>query len=264
MDDTMMRKICGSMNLPDLIVKESSALYREFKAKNVSLGKKMSESCVIAIFLHLVADKKGHPVDIKTVCKIAGAKTKPDYMNKYQNITKIMNITNTLNLQELAVQVGCGPGVVSYAREAVQLYQSDIVSKRGKQMCQDIDWEKSIYLCSALVAASKLNKAKIDINKLVDIAKHSKKEITDVSDEMFKLLTENKSKTGKKSLKSLQEEFDEIENVSVESKDKDNNKRKTEEETDLDPAEAFQAWKQDILKRAVQSGFSKYKKFIIA
>ena len=38
----------------------------------------------------------------------------------------------------------------------------------------------------------------------------------------------------------FKEEFDEIENVSVESKDKDNNKRKTEEETDLDPAEAFQ------------------------
>lgn len=262
MDDTMMRKICGSMNLPDLIVKESSALYREFKAKNVSLGKKMSESCVIAIFLHLVADQKGYHVDTKTVCKIAGAKTKPDYMNKYQNITKIMNITNTLNLQELAVQVGCAPGVVSYAREAVQLYQADMASKRGHQMCKHIDWDKSIYLCSSLVAASKLNKAKIDVNKLVDIAKHTKKEITDVSDEMLKLLTENKSKTGKKSLKPLEEEV-EID-VAIESKADDNNKRKIEEETDLDPAEAFQAWKQDILKRAVQSGFSKYKKFIVA
>ena len=49
----------------------------------------MSESCVIAIFLHLVADKKGHPVDIKTVCKIAGAKV--TYRNPIPYIRKESN-----------------------------------------------------------------------------------------------------------------------------------------------------------------------------
>jgi hypothetical protein len=253
MGDSLITKMCGHLNLPTECAKEGLDLHRELKAMNTT-GLGMNEGMEAVICLHLVAESKGCKVDINLCMKLAG-KTKPVYHNTFKNVQKRLGIVDTLTLQEIGVQLGMPPGLLTQAREVLEAYKKQFQSNQ----ISDIDFEKAVYLCSAIHAVAKHNKHKVDTTKLVEIAKSTKKEVTGKSDEMSKVLDQmtTKSSTGRLPLKILQED-ESLDNT----KEGEAAKRKHEEENDLDEAEDFKAWKQAILRRAVDSGFKQYQQFI--
>ena len=77
---------------------------RTLTAKQASFGISLNYSCVIC--LHLAAVNLGKNVaELKWMVRIAGAKSKPHYLQTYQNAEKVLQITSLVSIQEVCVQV---------------------------------------------------------------------------------------------------------------------------------------------------------------
>jgi len=253
MSDELVTKMCGHLNLPPDCSKEGKDLYNELKAMNTGLG--MNATMEAVLCLNLVAEKKGYTVDIKLYQKMAGAKSKQVYYNNLKNVQKRLGIAESMTMQEIGVQLGIPPNLLGQARETLEAYKKHFVTNQNP----DIDFEKAVYICSAILAVAKHNKHKVDTTKLVELAKSTKKDVTGKSEEMGKILNDMapKSSSGRLPLKILQEE-----DGNGGTNDDEALKRKHEEENDIDEAESFQIWKQGIIRKAVAAGFDQYQQFI--
>lgn len=85
-----MTAACSRAGLSREVLPKALEYQRLLSAKQASLGVSLNYSCVIC--LHLSATESGKSVDVKHLVKIAGAKSKPHYLQTYQNAEKVLDI----------------------------------------------------------------------------------------------------------------------------------------------------------------------------
>lgn len=154
------------------------------------------------------------------------------------------------------------PTLWDKAKEALKVYEEHSLKTYGEERTNAINFKKEFYSCCAYYAAAKQTKHKVDLSKLVELAKTKRKEIIDVGDAILKLM-QAKTTTPQSGIDEKSTEMDDLttlkENLtkhSVVNINSDNGHQYNQSEDD------FQAWKQGILKRAVDAGFTKYKQYL--
>lgn len=255
MEESMFTSMAGGMNQPNTITKEALNLHRQLNTKSSGLG--LSSMLEVAVCLHLSAEKSGFSVDVKVASRCAGAKSKTEYLNKLKNVKSILGLDSSLNLQEIGVLLNA-PDLVSQAKIVLDVYEQHMKKSYHAERTKSINLAKSLNLCAAFYAAGKCNQHKLDTQRLVDLAKAKKKELTELGEEMFGLLPARKEMT--KKITPLSETL----LASVQEEPEANLKRKImDEKVEHDEhTEDFQAWKRKILEKAVDAGFKQYKKYI--
>ena len=217
--------------------------------------------CVIC--LHLAAANLGKNVDLKWMVRIAGAKSKPHYLQTYQNVEKVLQITSMVSIQEVCVQVAAAH-LAESAASVMTSYEAHLVQSLGEASATNLNLGRAVYPCAAVVSAAKLRGDKIDLAKITDISKVKKKDLQEIVDEMMKLQPKSEKKGTKRNLDIM----DKIMGASVEE-EKENSengvgamtKREKIQEEDFED-DGFEEWKQAMFKKAIDNGFNDYKQYL--
>ena len=85
-----MKAACSRAGLPLDVLPQALEYQRSLTAKQSNLGVSLNFTCVIC--LHISANQSGKSLDLKHMVKIAGAKSKPHYLQTYQNAEKVLQI----------------------------------------------------------------------------------------------------------------------------------------------------------------------------
>ena len=85
-----MKAACSRAGLPLDVLPQALEYQRTLTAKQSNLGVSLNFTCVIC--LHISANQSGKSLDLKHMVKIAGAKSKPHYLQTYQNAEKVLQI----------------------------------------------------------------------------------------------------------------------------------------------------------------------------
>jgi len=234
---------------------------RTLTAKQASFGISLNYSCVIC--LHLAAANLGKNVDLKWMVRIAGAKSKPHYLQTYQNAEKVLQITSLVSIQEVCVQVAAAH-LAEAAASVMTSYEAHLVQSLGEASAANLNLGRSVYPCAAVVTAAKVRGEKIDLGKITDISRVKKKDLQEIVDEMLKLQPKSEKKGAKRNLDLM----DKIMGASVEE-EKENSetgagvmtKREKIQEEDFED-DGFEEWKQTMFKKAVDNGFKEYRKYL--
>ncbi|XP_023331943.1 uncharacterized protein LOC111704053 [Eurytemora carolleeae] len=251
--ETMLKSLGERLSLSEKIIKEAAALHRRLEGKQASLG--LSVSVESGVCLQLAAENQGKTVDLKTISKCAGSKSKAQYLDSLQNIRTILGLGNSLTLQELVIQINA-MSLINPAKELLNLYEKHIRETYGEDRAKSVDTSKELYLCAAVYAAGKQVNIKLDTNKLVILGKTKKKEMTDLGSEMIKLVP---VKSVRKSSSTSSGPI--LTPLKESNRNESGVKRKVGEMVEMDD-EGFQEWKKDVLRKAVAAGFNKYRKYL--
>ena len=93
--EASMTAACSRAGLSQDVISKALEYQRQLNAKQTTLGVSLNYSCVIS--LHLSSVDAGKSVDIKTMVRVAGAKSKPHYLLTLQNAEKVLNIEQVKN-----------------------------------------------------------------------------------------------------------------------------------------------------------------------
>lgn len=259
--EASMKAACSRAGLPLDVLPRALEYQRTLAAKQSNLGVSLNFSCVLC--LHISATQSGKSLDIKHMVKIAGAKSKPHYLQTYQNAEKVLQIDQVLSIQEVSVQMGISH-LSETAANIMNSYQNHLKDSLGESKYANLNLSRAIYPCAAVLAASKLRSEKIDQAKLSDLSKSKKKDLFEIVDEMIKLQPKSEKSGAKRNLDLM----DKIMGASVEEKENGEiavslTKREKIQEDDFED-DGFDDWKQTMFQKAVDNGFSQYKKYLKA
>merc|ERR1712240_501574 len=198
--------------------------------------------------LHLSAIQAGKAVDTKLMVKLAGAKSKPHYLSIDQNVEKILDLDKVLSVQEVCVQLGVSH-LSEKAGKVLSVYESHMKETFGEARCDALNLGKPVYPCAAVNAACK--------------SMGKKRDLLELSEEMSNLQTDINDKS---STKKKLEFMDKIMGISTDSKENiengcDRKVRGRIREEDFED-DGYEEWKEGILRKAVDEGYSKYKKYL--
>ena len=127
----------------------------------------------------------------------------------------------------------------------------------------NLNLDRAVYPCAAVSAACKLRSVKVDQAKLGDLSKVKRKDLMEVVEEM----TTIQPKTEKNGTKRAMDMMDKIMGVVGDTDNKDDittaplTKREKIQEDDFED-DGFDEWKQKMFRKAVDEGFSEYKKYL--
>ena len=169
-----------------------------------------------------------------------------------------------LSIQEVSVQMGISQ-LSETAANIMKSYQNHLRETLGEAKYANLNLSRAVYPCASVLAASKLRSEKIDLVKLSDLSKSKKKDLLDIVDEMIKLQPKSEKTGAKRNLDLM----DKIMGASMaEEKENSENtvsltKREKIQEDDFED-DGFEDWKQAMFKKAVDNGFTEYKKYLKA
>ena len=87
--------------------------------------------------------------------RIAGAKSKPHYLQTYQNAEKVLQITSMVSIQEVCVQVAAAH-LAESAASVMTSYEAHLVQSLGEASAANLNLGRAVYPCAAVVSAAKL------------------------------------------------------------------------------------------------------------
>jgi len=258
--EASLKSLCSRASLPPTCVVLALEYQRTLAAKQSSLG--IGAVFQSTLCLHLSAIQAGKAVDTKLMVKLAGAKSKPHYLSIYQNVEKILDLDKVLSVQEVCVQLGVSH-LSEKAGKVLSVYESHMKETFGEARCDALNLGKPVYPCAAVNAACKSMGEKIDLVKLCEISRGKKRDLLELSEEMSNLQTDNNDKS---STKKKLEFMDKIMGISTDSKENiengcDRKVRGRIREEDFED-DGYEEWKEGILRKAVDEGYSKYKKYL--
>ena len=259
--EASLAAVCSRASLPSSCVNPALEFLRTLAAKKANLG--VSNGYKSVLCLHIAAAQDGKSVDIKQMVKLAGAKSKPHYLSIYQNAEKILELDQVMSVQEVCVQLGVSHMAES-ASKILNKYETHMHDTFGKNLCEtSANFGRPVFPCAAVSAACKIASEKFDHSKLIDISRAKKSELLALSDNMFNLQpTDNGKKGTRKKLdfmdKIMGVNDDAKENVEDETDGKVRSRVKEEDFED----DGYEDWKQMMLKKAVEDGYSKYRKYL--
>jgi len=246
--------------LPTSLVDRALELHRMLDAKG---GQGLNSMSKTVIGLHLAANQAGVAVDSQAMSKAAGMKTKQLYDNACLNAESSLGLGSILSVQEVAVRLGFGH-LASQAASVLKTFTTHLESGLGQAATSNLRLDRPVYPCAAVAAAAKLVGEKPDISKCAELGRCKRKELVEIVEEMVKASPDVKNgPTGVK--KEHQEFMDQImgtdENIEHENSESKKGIRERMKEEDFED-DGFEEWRQAILRKAVDAGLVKYKKFL--
>ena len=167
-------------------------------------------------------------------------------------------------MQEVCVQLGVSH-VAERASKVFSGYEDSLRETFGEARFGALNLGRPVYPCASIMAACKVIGEKVDLGKLYDVSRAKKKDLVDLSEEMLNLQPERgEDKTGTKKKLDFMDKImgiseDGKENSETEVGDKKGRGRIKEDDFEDD---GYEDWKEAMLRKAVDEGFLKYKKYL--
>ena len=152
------------------------------------------------------------------------------------------------------------------AASVLKTYSAHLASGLAQAATSHLSLERPLYTCAAVAAAARLVGEKADISKCAELGRCKRKELVEVVEEMVKAAPD--AKNGPSAVKKEHQDFmEQIMGVEEEEIGRENSETKKgirdrikEEDFEED---GFEEWRQQILRKAVDGGLVKYKKFLV-
>ena len=167
-----------------------------------------------------------------------------------------------MSIQEICVQLSVTQ-ISEFAANIMTSYETHLKQSMGEAKYSNLNLSRSVYPCAAVMSACKLKSVKIDQSKLSDLSKVKKKDLLEIVEEMIKIQPKTE-KTGSKRNIDLMDKIMGV-NTGESEENRENTaaltKREKIQEEDFED-DGFDEWKQNMFKKAVNEGFSEYKKYL--
>lgn len=168
------------------------------------------------------------------------------YANGLKALESMLDLSTNITIKDLAIQFGCTPAT-ELAMKTLQSYEDEFKSKSGTVM----DFTSPMFQATALCAACRKLKLKIDWNKLRELCSIKRstydKLVAEMEIHAVKLL-ETKTVEKQKRTRGL---LDEVEkHLKDEDITKKQKKENTQEQGEVDD---YEVWKKKILAAAAKA-----------
>lgn len=205
----------------------------------------LTGSCPVVMCLELAANTTGKTFNKEEGLKLSGVNKKV-YANGLKALESMLDLSTNITIKDLAIQFGCTPAT-ELAMETLQSYEDEFKSKSGTVM----DFTSPMFQATALCAACRKLKLKIDWNKLRELCSIKRstydKLVAEMEIHAVKLL-ETKTVEKQKRTRGL---LDEVEkHLKDEDIAKKQKKENTQEQGEVDD---YEVWKKKILAAAAKA-----------
>lgn len=205
----------------------------------------LTGSCPVVMCLELAANTTGKTFNKEEGLKLSGVNKKV-YANGLKALESMLDLSTNITIKDLAIQFGCTPAT-ELAMKTLQSYEDEFKSKSGTVM----DFTSPMFQATALCAACRKLKLKIDCNKLRELCSIKRstydKLVAEMEIHAVKLL-ETKTVEKQKRTRGL---LDEVEkHLKDEDITKKQKKENTQEQGEVDD---YEVWKKKILAAAAKA-----------
>lgn len=205
----------------------------------------LTGSCPVVMCLELAANTTGKTFNKEEGLKLSGVNKKV-YANGLKALESMLDLSTNITIKDLAIQFGCTPAT-ELAMKTLQSYEDEFKSKSGTVM----DFTSPMFQATALCAACRKLKLKIDWNKLRELCSIKRstydKLVAEMEIHAVKLL-ETKTVEKQKRTRGL---LDEVEkHLKDEDIAKKQKKENTQEQGEVDD---YEVWKKKILAAAAKA-----------
>lgn len=205
----------------------------------------LTGSCPVVMCLELAANTTGKIFNKEEGLKLSGVNKKV-YANGLKALESMLDLSTNITIKDLAIQFGCTPAT-ELAMKTLQSYEDEFKSKSGTVM----DFTSPMFQATALCAACRKLKLKIDWNKLRELCSIKRstydKLVAEMEIHAVKLL-ETKTVEKQKRTRGL---LDEVEkHLKDEDIAKKQKKENTQEQGEVDD---YEVWKKKILAAAAKA-----------
>lgn len=205
----------------------------------------LTGSCPVVMCLELAANTTGKTFNKEEGLKLSGVNKKV-YANGLKALESMLDLSTNITIKDLAIQFGCTPAT-ELAMKTLQSYEDEFKSKSGTVM----DFTSPMFQATALCAACRKLKLKIDWNKLRELCSIKRstydKLVAEMEIHMVKLM-ETKTVEKQKRTRGL---LDEVEkHLKDEDITKKQKKENTQEQGEVDD---YEVWKKKILAAAAKA-----------
>lgn len=205
----------------------------------------LTGSCPVVMCLELAANTTGKTFNKEEGVKLSGVNKKV-YANGLKALESMLDLSTNITIKDLAIQFGCTPAT-ELAMKTLQSYEDEFKSKSGTVM----DFTSPMFQATALCAACRKLKLKIDWNKLRELCSIKRstydKLVAEMEIHAVKLL-ETKTVEKQKRTRGL---LDEVEkHLKDEDITKKQKKENTQEQGEVDD---YEVWKKKILAAAAKA-----------
>ncbi|XP_062579848.1 beta-1-syntrophin-like [Saccostrea cucullata] len=202
----------------------------------------LTGSCPVVMCLELAANTVGKSINKEEALKLSGVNKKV-YANGLKALESMLDLSTKVTVKDLAIQFGCTPAT-ELATKTLNSYEEDYKSKS----CRDMDFSSPMFQATALCAACRKLKIKIDWNKLREVCSIKRSTydrlVTEMEIHAVKMI-ETKTVEKKKRVRGL---LDEVEkHLQDEEVSKKQQKKEQEVEEEIDE---YEVWKKKILAAA--------------
>lgn len=205
----------------------------------------LTGSCPVVMCLELAANTTGKTFNKEEGLKLSGVNKKV-YANGLKALESMLDLSTNITIKDLAIQFGCTPAT-DLAMKTLQSYEDEFKSKSGTVM----DFTSPMFQATALCAACRKLKLKIDWNKLRELCSIKRstydKLVAEMEIHVVKLM-ETKTVEKQKRTRGL---LDEVEkHLKDEDITKKQKKENTQEQGEVDD---YEVWKKKILAAAAKA-----------
>lgn len=205
----------------------------------------LTGSCPVVMCLELAANTTGKTFNKEEGLKLSGVNKKV-YANGLKALESMLDLSTNVTIKDLAIQFGCTPAT-ELATKTLQSYENDFKSKSGTEM----DFTSPMFQATALCAACRKLKLKIDWNKLRELCSIKRstydKLVAEMEIHAVKLM-ETKTVEKQKRSRGLLDE------VEKHLKDEDiAKKQKKENSHEQGKVDDYEVWKKKILAAAAKA-----------
>ncbi|OWF48060.1 origin recognition complex subunit 6-like [Mizuhopecten yessoensis] len=205
-------------------------------------------SCPLIMCLDLAASATGQTLTKTEAIRLSGVNKKV-YANGLRALESMLELEVKQTIKDLAVQFGCS-GAVTLAEQALQRYEQSHNSKS----CTQMDFSAPMFQASALYAACRKLKTKVDRKKIVEVCSIKRttfdRLVADLEKQVETIIGEQgkvKSTAIKKRPKSL---MDDVERHMQEEESK---RAKTDNSEESGGNVDYKDWKKRILEKALKA-----------
>ncbi|XP_078339136.1 beta-1-syntrophin-like [Crassostrea virginica] len=207
----------------------------------------LTGSCPVVMCLELAANSSGKSFNKDEGLKLSGVNKKV-YTNGLKALESMLDLSSCVTIKDLAIQFGCTPAS-ELATKTLKSYEDDFKAKSGAEM----DFLSPMFQATALCAACRKLKLKIDWNKLREVCSIKRstydKLVAEMEVHTMKLLETKKVEKQKRSRGSGL--LDEVERHLKE--EENSKKQKKEDVNEQGEVDDYEVWKKRILASATKA-----------
>lgn len=205
----------------------------------------LTGSCPVVMCLELAANTTGKTFNKEEGLKLSGVNKKV-YANGLKALESMLDLSTNITIKDLAIQFGCTPAT-ELAMKTLQSYEDEFKSKSGTVM----DFTSPMFQATALCAACRKLKLKIDWNKLRELCSIKRstydKLVAEMEIHALKLLETQTVEKQKRTRGLLDEVEKHLKDEDITKKQK---KENTQEQGEVDD---YEVWKKKILAAAAKA-----------